>query len=201
MSKSDISYSFLFEFNNTLYCAGNIIIKSSTGDVLYVPSEKTYLSEDRYIFSTIDHIAWHSTGRVHIKFKEKENKYSIIEESEERKSMNEVNRQKLFSHSISDILSLPKYNKKLKNLDVVVNVDKNEPVTIVCNLFDGNYYIKNRNYFNVSPIKHKLLKSIMRSISNGKINRSKALQFIIYHLDIIDNRFNSCIRISYDELI
>lgn len=205
MSKNDDHYSIILENEEQRYIVGTMIIKSNKGEIFYKPSDSTYLNEDESFGRRIEHISWHKSGNVHIKFKDKApNKYKIIQEN--RTPISEIARQKLFSEVIKDITFLPKLYKDISEGDIAKKCEK-KPIAVVCNLFDGKHYVKSMKnqdgYFDLSPINDVLIHHEMRSVSDGEINRSKCIEFIVYYLnkDLNKVKYNSGLYISYDEKI
>jgi len=122
-------YKILIKSLGIYYDLGTIIIKKIDGEFMYIPSQKDLLENDGNIKKK-DHIFWHKTGRVHIKtingeYKIREEgvgmEYPLKDIHKKRQSINKIGFQKILKDTIININTLPRYIKKIKTIDVVLN--------------------------------------------------------------------------------
>lgn len=120
--KKSVDYKVLIKSKDTYYKVGSIVIKTYSGDLLYTPSNNFHDIENSSI-REIDHISWHQSGRVSIKYKNQSNaEYCIVENKEDRQKISEIGFQDLIDDTIVDYRKLPIYLKKVVPLDVILDV-------------------------------------------------------------------------------
>lgn len=119
--KKSIAYKILIKKDIVYFDVGTIVIKTYTGDILYTPSSKFLDDKENKTKKEIEHISWHANGQVHIKYKgvSTTEKYIIVQKNGERQKISEIGFQELLKDTIKKYLELPKYTKKVIDLDVV----------------------------------------------------------------------------------
>jgi len=122
-NKKSVSYKVIIKSKGDYFNIGTIIIKTYTGDILYIPSTRFLYDFNTGTKKEIDHISWHASGRLSIKYKgggEKE--YTIIQKRGDRQKISEIGFQEILKDIIKDFHQLPKYLKQMIPLDVVLDV-------------------------------------------------------------------------------
>jgi len=129
--KNSVHYRVLIKNNDVYYKIGSIIVRTYYGDLLYTPSSNFHDIKNVQK-KEIDHISWHQSGRVSIKYKNQiiGDEYLIIEKKENRQKISEMGYQKLIEDTIVDYKKLPIHLKKVVELDVVFNVNDYEGAVI-----------------------------------------------------------------------
>jgi len=140
--KSSVRYKILIKYNNLFYKVGTIVVRTYTGDLMYVPSD-TYIESPITLEKIeIEHIVWHLSGRVHIKRKNQKDIYNIIQKNGERQKLSEIGFQNMISDIIKDFKKLPIYQKKVVPLDVVFELDKNYgQVSFIFSILSGKLIV------------------------------------------------------------
>lgn len=119
--KSETQYYILIKWHDVFYKLGKIKIKTHNGDVYYFLSGDNYV--DKYEPSRkIDHISWHPDGRTHIKFRESEDLYDIIDNSEQRLGFRDVGFQEMMVDTVQDFTKLSRFDRIPSDLDVIFEV-------------------------------------------------------------------------------
>jgi hypothetical protein len=121
-----LKHNILIFYKEIYRKLGNVIISRSNGDILYVPSQrKTIASNYGTANEVIDHIAWHKTGRVHIKMVSGK-KYvfeygrgEVAEISDKRQPILDIGYQEILRDTVIDMQKLPILKKKINELDIV----------------------------------------------------------------------------------
>jgi len=177
--KKSISYRVLIKDNDTYFKIGTIIIKTYEGDILYTPSMKS-VYKDTYT-KEMDHISWHASGRVSIKYNE--NDYDIVQKRENRQLISEIGFQEILKDTIIDYKKLPRYTKKVVPLDVVFNVNQySGPLSFNFSIVSGKLIVAKHSGQNI-PIKavkkseNNTLDNTIRALGHHSGNSDKMLQY------------------------
>jgi len=137
--KKSVCYKILIKSNDKYYKVGSVIIKTYSGDLLYIPSTNFHNLENSFN-KEIDHISWHQSGRVSVKYKN--NEYLIVQRKEDRQKISEIGFQDLIDDTIIDYSKLPVYLKNVIPLDVVFNVDNyHGPVIFKYSMVSGKLIV------------------------------------------------------------
>lgn len=194
-----VTYRILVKIKHAYHKVGNIIIDRFAGCIFYVPSQnKCINSSDSEIENKlIDHVAWHSSGRVHIKDASGES--YVVEEGEgvvnpkrlsrTRQTIKDTGYQTILWDTIMDITTLPAHKKKADNLDVVFAMDKHSgPVQFSFSMVSGKHILKAETG-QKTPV-HRVASSIQKERIIGDIvrrtlgwesgNADKLLQYALY---------------------
>ncbi|MDD5043189.1 MAG: hypothetical protein PHD51_00775 [Patescibacteria group bacterium] len=122
--KKSVDYKVIIKSREDYFNVGTIIIRTYTGDILYIPSTKFIDSQNDEVKKEIDHVSWHASGRVSIKHKNNDGeKYIIVQKCGERQKISEIGFQEILKDLIKNFNELPKYQKQITPLDVVLNAN------------------------------------------------------------------------------
>jgi hypothetical protein len=137
--KKSVNYKVIIKSKEGYFNIGTIVIRTYTGDILYTPSTRFLDDPNNITKKEIDHVSWHASGRVSIKYKgNREKEYSIIQERSDRQKISEIGFQKILKDTIKDFHKLPKHLKQIIPLDVVLNVgDYSGPVLLDFSMVSG----------------------------------------------------------------
>lgn len=199
-----MSYSIMIEFNAERHIIGKMVIKPKKGDLLYIPSEKTFLDDDKKMSKEIDHLCWHRSGRVHLKLKYLRDRYIPIEDKEQRTCIDEVARQKLFIHKITSVIKLPIYDEENKKVDIIFKMNSNNKVALICNMFEAKDFVGARisgdRYYDSVTKEKCVIGYEYRAIGTDSVYRQKCLGFVLITIDDDTELLsNSQLLIPYDE--
>lgn len=138
--KRSIDYKILILKSGIYFNVGTIVIRTYSGDIYYTPSTRV-IDDLEFGDKEIGHIAWHASGRVHIKHKNVD-KYLIIEKEANRQKISEIGLQELIQDTIEDFQQLLRYKKKVTELDVVLDViDYVGPVVFRFSMVSGKLIV------------------------------------------------------------
>jgi len=125
-----VNRRILIKKDGVMYKVGNVFIKVETGDIYYVPSQKGVIgaSTTDMVKKTIDHVSWHKSGTVHIK--DKSQKRVLVEKgiydgvNGIRQKIQDIGYQRILLDTITNINTLPVHNKKITEMDVILEISK-----------------------------------------------------------------------------
>lgn len=181
--KKSIDYKILVKSKNTYFGIGTIVIRTYRSDIYYTPSVKN--------IKTVEHVAWHANGQVHIKNRgEKIKKYTLIQRNDERQKISEIGFQQMLKDIIKDYRKLPEYKKKVIDLDVVFDVGEYEgPILFNFSLVSGKLIVA-KSLGKTVPV--KIVKvdsdsggigSTIRALGYHSGNSDVALQYSLWKVD------------------
>ncbi|MFA5169132.1 MAG: hypothetical protein WC420_00080 [Candidatus Paceibacterota bacterium] len=179
--KKSTIYKILIEFKENYFKVGTIIIRTYDGDILYTPSMKIAENYENSIRRELDHVSWHASGRVSIKYTD--NNYDIIEKRGDRQKISEIGFQEILKDIILDFKKLPQYKKKVVPLDVVFSVSEYPgPVSFNFSIVSGKLIVAKNLGQNV-PIKStnilekNVIANTIRALGHHSGNSDKMLQY------------------------
>lgn len=110
-----VNYRVLVKTAAGIKKIGTVIIDSFNGDIYYVPSQKALVTKNtKDPNRVIDHISFHESGKVHIKFMDR-----TREDLPSRGPLREIGYQLMVEDHIYDLHSLPDHRKKVTELDQI----------------------------------------------------------------------------------
>jgi hypothetical protein len=198
--KKSISYKILIKDNSTYFKIGTIVIKAYEGDILYTPSIKIALKDTHA--KEIDHISWHASGRVSIKYSEKD--YDIIQTKEDRQEISKIGFQEILKDTIIDYKKLPQYTKKVISLDVVFDINQySGVVSFNFSIVSGKLIVAKHLGQNV-PIKAvknqkvNIIDNTIRALGHHSGNSDKMLQYSLKKESDVELKTGRQIFICHD---
>ena len=203
--KKSVSYKVLIKSGKRYFDVGTIIIKVYKGDILYIPSSKFLVTEDS-TKKEVDHISWHATGRVHIKYKTGlPDDYSIIQKKGERQKISEIGFQEMMKDTINYYDKLPEYKRKVTGLDVVFDVKNyGDSVCFNFSMLSGKLIVAQYKGLKVpiksldSERKHRMIDSSLRALGHHSGSGDVMLQYSLEKIRKKQLRTNRQLFIPHD---
>lgn len=193
--KKEVKYRILIKKDLDYFKLGTIIIQRFSGDVFYSPSQKGVQNSNYgFVRKIMDHISFHSTGRVHLKPRKGNNHIfesgdgeNVPQTSKIRQKIIDTGFQELVCDTVLDYKKIPVHKKNIDNLDVVFDVSNYEgPVQFMFSMVSGRQLIKvfkgeDTPVKNISKKSMKLLLgSDTRCLGSESNNADKILQYQLF---------------------
>ena len=191
------TYRILVKQRDTYFKLGHILIKASEGDIYYVPSQTGVIDADNehLIKEIIEHVAWHKSGRVHVK--KKDGEIVVLEEGVgvvdkedvpmlDRQEIKDIGYQEIVRDTVIDVKTLPVHGKKIEQLDVVLDLKEHDgPIQLHFSIVSGTHivaaYEGKETPVKIATKSAKLqLDSTHRCLGVESGNADKLLQYGLY---------------------
>ena len=204
--KKSVAYKVLIKAEDNYYNVGTIVIKTYSGDILYTPSDRFLDNPNNQNNKEIEHVSWHASGQVHIKHKGVEiERYDVIQKNGERQKISEIGFQEIIHDTIKKYQQLPKYSKKVIDLDVVFNVGNYDgAVSFYFSIVSGRLIIAKHGGQKVSIRSVNIKKeregidSTIRALGHHSGSGDVVLQYSLRKTDAENLRTNRQIYIPHD---
>lgn len=184
-----IRYDICIKSNEILHIVGRFFVKVYEGELMFIPTLRYVRKDKAKLGEEIEHFAWHSSGRYHIK--KKGGTYDIIQPRESSSPLRETGLQPLLRIHLKNLDQL-KTKLVADRLDVILSSDTcKEELCVEISLMSGRWLLQNKPETGFGSIMSPevlagLLSKDMRFIGQHSDNADKIIQFFLAKVALPD---------------